>query len=188
MPEHEASRDTVGGSLAGTSSSADLTERDLVRSSTQALVASPALAGHVRSWLGDGENLPLTPKQVTEAIGVKQLEALAAKGDADPATLTETLAEVPPQIVDRLSPDGQLVTDPQVARQLLVSSAGGPGIHPVDGTARKIPLSEITDSLGLSDLSLDKITGALQLNPLLDSELVDSLINTRDFDAHINGR
>lgn len=141
MTEVDASQDTPGGSV-------------------KALVTSPALAGHLKSWVGDGENLLLTPMQVTEAIGAEQLKAFAADAGTDPATLAKTLAEELPHAVDQLSPDGQIVTDPPTARHLLddLRLDGSPG--------------KLSSALNLNSL--------LNLNPLLSNELISSLINIQE--------
>ncbi|MFF3654960.1 YidB family protein [Streptomyces olivochromogenes] len=154
MTEDDASRDTPGSSVAGTASSADLSGSDLVRSSTRALLTSPALAEHLQSWLGDGENLPLTPKQVAEGVGAEHLEALAAKADTDPATLAETLAKDLPQVVDQLSPDGRIVTNS--------NNLGRSGIS----------LGKLTEALNLNPLLGKELVAAIiNIKEIVDKDL-----------------
>lgn len=67
------------------------------------------LGGLVGSWLGGGTNLPVTPDQIRDALGDQEVEASARRAGMPAASLLETLAEHLPGLIDRLSPQGQLL-------------------------------------------------------------------------------
>jgi uncharacterized protein YidB (DUF937 family) len=62
----------------------------------------------VQSWVGTGSNLPLAPEQLQQALGGDVLDGLARQAGVSPAEAGSGLAELLPQLIDRLTPDGQL--------------------------------------------------------------------------------
>lgn len=66
------------------------------------------LGEQVKSWLGSGENLPLTPEHVIAAIPPEQLEAWAAKAGISSEELAPILAHVLPHAIDHATPDGEV--------------------------------------------------------------------------------
>ncbi len=68
------------------------------------------LSAQVKSWVGTGSNLPITPDQVKQALGRDQIEMLALKTKLSVEEVTSHLAAALPQIVDKLTPDGKLPT------------------------------------------------------------------------------
>ncbi len=73
------------------------------------------LGGIFSSWVGTGENQPVSASQVQNALGSEQVQALAAKIGIDPATASNLLAQVLPKVVDKLTPTGQV--DPNADHQ-----------------------------------------------------------------------
>ena len=67
------------------------------------------------SWVGMGENQPVSTNQVQEALGSDQVRALAAKMGVDPNLASQFLAEYLPKIVDKLTPAGKV--DPTADHQ-----------------------------------------------------------------------
>ena len=67
------------------------------------------------SWVGMGENQPVSTNQVQEALGSDQVRALAAKMGVDPDLASQFLAEYLPKIVDKLTPTGKV--DPTADHQ-----------------------------------------------------------------------
>src|SRR5215472_638687 len=61
-----------------------------------------------QSWVGMGENQPISSDQVQTALGSDQVKALAAKMGIDPAQASNFLAEYLPKIVDKLTPEGKV--------------------------------------------------------------------------------
>jgi uncharacterized protein YidB (DUF937 family) len=61
-----------------------------------------------QSWVGMGENQPISSDQIQNALGSDQVKALAAKMGIDPAQASSFLAEYLPKIVDKLTPAGKI--------------------------------------------------------------------------------
>ncbi|MFE2936770.1 YidB family protein [Streptomyces sp. NPDC059278] len=60
------------------------------------------------SWLGDGPNEPVTPGQVTAALGDEHLAGLAQASGLDQSAVAEALAKKLPSFVDSVSPEGRI--------------------------------------------------------------------------------
>jgi uncharacterized protein YidB (DUF937 family) len=77
----------------------------------QGLVAQLQQSGlgpQVQSWLGNGQNLPVTPEQLRGALGSDQVRALAQQFGVDPDAALKLLAQHLPGVVDQASPNGAL--------------------------------------------------------------------------------
>ena len=86
-----------------------------------------------QSWVGMGENQPVSSNQIQNALGSEQVNAIATRMRVDPAVASTFLAEYLPKIVDKLTPAGKI--DPAADHQqelaamllsLLQSLAGQP--------------------------------------------------------------
>lgn len=66
------------------------------------------LGATVKSWVGTGPNDPVAPADVHRVLGPDLLQQLAAKSGLPVQELVEKLAQVLPQAVDRLTPDGTI--------------------------------------------------------------------------------
>jgi len=64
------------------------------------------LGGTVRSWVGTGANLPITPDQIHQALGSDTVKQLAARFGMSPEDLAAKLSTVLPQAIDKLTPGG----------------------------------------------------------------------------------
>ena len=65
--------------------------------------------GHLmQSWIGTGENHAITPDQMHQVLGREQVEQLAQQHGMQGSELTGALAKMLPQIVDKLTPQGQV--------------------------------------------------------------------------------
>jgi uncharacterized protein YidB (DUF937 family) len=67
------------------------------------------------SWVGMGENQPISANQIQNVLGPDQVNALAAKLGVDPSQASHFLAEYLPKIVDKLTPTGKV--DPTADHQ-----------------------------------------------------------------------
>ena len=61
-----------------------------------------------KSWVGTGQNLPITADQVKQVLGSDVVRQLAAKYNIPIDQVAEVLAHQLPQAVDKASPDGNL--------------------------------------------------------------------------------
>jgi len=76
-----------------------------------AIVAKLQQAGfgdQVKSWIGNGQNLPITADQLKQVLGSDMVRQLAAKYNIPIDQVAEVLAHQLPLAVDRASPDGKL--------------------------------------------------------------------------------
>ena len=62
----------------------------------------------VKSWIGTGQNLPITADQVRQVLGNDAVRQLAAKYNIPVDQIAEVLAHQLPLAVDHASPDGKL--------------------------------------------------------------------------------
>jgi uncharacterized protein YidB (DUF937 family) len=60
----------------------------------------------VNSWVGTGPNQPVSPDQMHRVVGPELLQQLAAKTGMSVQDLTQKLAHVLPEAVDKLTPNG----------------------------------------------------------------------------------
>jgi uncharacterized protein YidB (DUF937 family) len=61
-----------------------------------------------QSWIASGANLPISAEQIQTVLSSGMLADFAAKLGVDPQVAAGTLAQVLPQVIDHLTPDGQL--------------------------------------------------------------------------------
>jgi uncharacterized protein YidB (DUF937 family) len=76
-----------------------------------AIVAKLQQAGlgdQVKSWIGNGQNLPITAEQLQQALGSDTAKQLAARFNIPLDQLTLVLAEQLPLAVAHASPNGTL--------------------------------------------------------------------------------
>jgi len=60
------------------------------------------------SWVGKGENLPISAEQISSVIGNGAIAEMAAKFGIDPETLSAQIAEHLPTVIDKMTPDGEV--------------------------------------------------------------------------------
>ena len=68
------------------------------------------LGATISSWVGTGPNQPISPGDLRRTLGADLLQQLAAKTGIPIQELTEKLAQVLPQAVDKMTPDGKVPT------------------------------------------------------------------------------
>ena len=66
--------------------------------------------GHLfQSWVGSGQNLPVSASQIQSALGNSGiLEKIAQRTGLQPGDVAQHLSTLLPQIVDHLTPNGQV--------------------------------------------------------------------------------
>lgn len=112
--------DQLGGSLKGALSSVAAAEAPALISAAlaktnmgnmQGLVdqlQQGGLGEQVKSWLGNGANLQVTPEQIQSALGSDQVKQLAQHFGVSPDAVAKLLADHLPAAVDQASPDGSV--------------------------------------------------------------------------------
>jgi len=68
------------------------------------------LGDAANSWVGPGQNQPVSPGQLGSALGPDIIKTLAQKSGLSEEELTKSLSQVLPGIVDKLTPAGRMPT------------------------------------------------------------------------------
>ena len=74
------------------------------------LFTQNGLGNIVQSWIGTGQNLPITAQQLQQVLGNGTLQQMAAKAGMDQGQLAHELSQLLPHVVDHLTPGGALPT------------------------------------------------------------------------------
>jgi len=67
------------------------------------------LGDQVDSWMGDGDNLPVSADQVKEAVGEDKLSEMAGKLGVDSDGAADKLSQLLPTVMDKASSGGNLL-------------------------------------------------------------------------------
>lgn len=71
-------------------------------------LSQAGLGDAVKSWVGTGANIPVSGDQIQSALGSEQIAAIAQKFGLKPEDVAGQLAQILPQAVDKVTPDGQV--------------------------------------------------------------------------------
>ena len=66
------------------------------------------LAEQAASWVGKGDNLPVSAAQIANVLGDGQIAQMAEKFGITPDVLSSKIAEYLPNAIDKLTPNGEL--------------------------------------------------------------------------------
>lgn len=69
------------------------------------------MSNKASSWVSTGENEPISGDEVKEIVGADQVREAAAQAGVSEDEAASGFAELLPQIVDKASPDGQLMDE-----------------------------------------------------------------------------
>ena len=76
------------------------------------------LGDQVASWVGTGANLPIDGQQIQQALGSDQLEAIAQQAGIPAEHAGNGLANLLPDLINQLTPDGQVPDGSQIQQGL----------------------------------------------------------------------
>ena len=62
----------------------------------------------VNSWVAKGQNLPVSGEQIESVLGGSVLQDLAGQLGVSPQQASGSLADVLPQLIDQMTPNGEL--------------------------------------------------------------------------------
>ena len=68
----------------------------------------------INSWIGTGQNRPISPSQLHQALGSESLSNLSRQTGAPQQDLVSQLSKYLPAVVDRLTPNGQVPSQPDL--------------------------------------------------------------------------
>jgi uncharacterized protein YidB (DUF937 family) len=77
-------------------------------SGLQKMFQEKGLGGIVSSWIGTGQNLPISADQLQSVLHSGALQQVAQKAGIDPSQLTSMMSTLLPHVVDKLTPNGQM--------------------------------------------------------------------------------
>jgi uncharacterized protein YidB (DUF937 family) len=70
----------------------------------------------IDSWIGPGNNRPISPGDLGAALGPNVVQSLAHKTGLSETELTAQLSRILPEVVDKLTPKGRLPTESEATR------------------------------------------------------------------------
>ena len=79
------------------------------------------LGNAANSWVGSGQNQPVSPGQLGPALGPNIIKALAQQSGLSEDELTRQLSQDLPGVVDKLTPNGRLPTLTELSRLMQAS-------------------------------------------------------------------
>ena len=65
------------------------------------------MADQVNSWIGNGQNLPISAEQISQILGSDVVRTVAAKLGIDPDQAAQQLSALLPGLIDKLTPHGE---------------------------------------------------------------------------------
>ncbi|KWE28052.1 YidB family protein [Burkholderia territorii] len=68
----------------------------------------------IGSWVGNGENQPISPDTLQNVLGSEVVGSLASKVGIDPSQASSILAQVLPHVVNGATPNGEVPTGGQI--------------------------------------------------------------------------
>lgn len=69
------------------------------------------MGGVIASWIGTGQNLPISADQLQSVLGSEQVQAIASQLGLNIPDVAGHLAQMLPQMVDKLTPNGTIPED-----------------------------------------------------------------------------
>lgn len=93
-------------------------------SGLQQMFHNQGLGGIISSWIGTGQNLPISKDQLQNALHGETLQNVASRAGIDPSQLTGMMSQLLPHVVDKLTPNGQ-VPDSGALAQMMKGLAAG---------------------------------------------------------------
>lgn len=66
------------------------------------------MGDQMSSWISTGQNLPISPEQIKAVLGGGQLGQIASQLGVNENEAAGGLADMLPQVVDKLTPNGQI--------------------------------------------------------------------------------
>jgi uncharacterized protein YidB (DUF937 family) len=104
----------VTGIFGGTSSPGAAAVLEMIshrRGGLAALLESfheKGLGETASSWVGTGQNLPISSEQIGQVLASDQVQPLAAKAGLSPNLAVTSLAGLLPALIDKLTPNGEI--------------------------------------------------------------------------------
>jgi len=65
------------------------------------------------SWVGTGDNKAIAAEKISAILGSSQVQQIAQKLGVDPNQASDLIANLLPQVIDKLTPDSTVEPNPQ---------------------------------------------------------------------------
>jgi uncharacterized protein YidB (DUF937 family) len=95
-------------------------------SGLQQMFQQKGLGSVVSSWIGNGQNLPISADQVQSVLHGSALENIATQSGMNMGQMSSVLSQMLPHLVDKLTPNGQ-VPDANALSQMVKGLVAGRG-------------------------------------------------------------
>ena len=69
------------------------------------------MADQVKSWVGQGQNEPVSGSQIRQAMDPQVLNQVAEQANMTPEQASESVAQVLPEMVNQATPQGQMPSE-----------------------------------------------------------------------------
>jgi uncharacterized protein YidB (DUF937 family) len=76
------------------------------------------LGDKIKSWIGTGENKPISADEVKQALGPDEVKQVADEAGVEPDEAAQSLANDLPGAVDKATPDGSIPSVDEVKQAL----------------------------------------------------------------------
>jgi uncharacterized protein YidB (DUF937 family) len=76
------------------------------------------LGNETKSWVGSGQNQPVSPNQLGQALGPNIIKTLSQMTGVSEDELTKQLSQGIPVIVNQLTPNGKLPTVAELSKMI----------------------------------------------------------------------
>jgi len=105
----------LGGLLAGGAAGSILSGGlgDLIKQLQQGGQGDTA-----NSWVGKGENKPISPGDLASALGADQIDAISRQSGMSRDDLLKGLSQYLPDVIDHLTPDGRLPSEHEMSGRI----------------------------------------------------------------------
>lgn len=90
-------------------------------------LSQSGLADVASSWIGKGDNKPISASQLVEALGKDKVDAIAQEAGIPPEKGAEVISQVLPEVVNQMTPEGE-VPEPSKLGTLGKVILGGLGV------------------------------------------------------------
>lgn len=78
----------------------------------ESFTSNGSLVSLASSWLGDGENSPISAEQIASVLGDDKISQFAGQLGIDASTVSDALSSIIPQIIDGNTEGGNLLDNP----------------------------------------------------------------------------
>ena len=92
----------------------------------QKMFQQGGLGGVFSSWLSNGQNLPVSAGELQNVLHSPALQAAAQKAGIDPSQLTGAMTSLLPNLIDKLTPNGQVPDSASLQNILKGLTSGQP--------------------------------------------------------------